>query len=60
MEAAHAFHAARGHLTVPVGFCDASGYTNLRQWLNRQRAAHRAGKLDPGRAEELEALGIRW
>ncbi|KAJ1455901.1 helicase associated domain-containing protein [Pelagophyceae sp. CCMP2097] len=50
-----AYHAAHGHCAVPQKFAAADG-TRLGQWVNRQRRAHKAGKMSPARLERL--LGV--
>jgi hypothetical protein len=67
--ALRAFVEREGHADVPIGHCeplpacaDPSAASSLRldAWLDRQRAAHAAGKLDGGQARALVALGVQW
>jgi hypothetical protein len=53
------FHGAHGHANPPRDYQSAGGLA-LGEWLHSQRATHRAGRLDPQRAAELEKLGVEW
>lgn len=53
------YKEAHGHVNVLRRYVTPGGY-RLGQWLSRQRSAHNAGQLPPGRAAALEQLGVRW
>ncbi|MEV0133649.1 Helicase associated domain protein [Dactylosporangium sp. NPDC050688] len=56
---AAAFREREGHLRVAPEHVTADGYP-LGPWVRYQRKQHNAGRLGPGRAAALEALGIEW
>ncbi|MDH6710939.1 superfamily II DNA or RNA helicase [Kitasatospora sp. MAA19] len=58
LAAARAFHAEHGHLRPPHKTVHRG--INLSAWLTRQRGNHRNGTLPPGRAAQLDALGMVW
>ncbi|WP_405455115.1 Helicase associated domain protein [Streptomyces sp. NBC_00101] len=63
--AAVAYREREGDLAVPYHWVEGGdergeGGFPLGRWLSDQRRAMRAGTLLPGRAEDLEALGIVW
>lgn len=51
-ERAQAFHQQHGHLDVREG--------DLVDWLNRQREARAAGRIDAARISELDRIGMIW
>jgi hypothetical protein len=53
-----AYHAAHGHLDVPFSWASEDGFP-LGHWLGTNRKKIAAGKLGPGRAARLMALGFR-
>ncbi|MEU9761734.1 Helicase associated domain protein [Streptomyces sp. NPDC047987] len=59
LAAAAAFRAAHGHLRVPQSHITDDG-RRLGEWLGKQRAQYKRGKLAPEGAAALEALGIEW
>lgn len=63
--AAVAYREREGDLAVPYQHVEGGdergeGGFPLGRWLSDQRRAMRAGTMLPGRAEDLEALGIVW
>ena len=52
-----AYRTAHGYLNVPGTWTTEDGFP-LGQWLIINRVQLRAGTLDPGRAADLEALGV--
>ncbi|SEP53732.1 DEAD/DEAH box helicase [Amycolatopsis saalfeldensis] len=58
LRAATAFHDQYQHLE-PVRSLRVEG-VDLRSWLDKQRARHAAGELEPPRQAALDALGMRW
>ena len=54
-----AFKAKHGHCHIPTGN-PPSTRTSLATWVLRQRRLRRQGKLDPERAERLDAIGFVW
>ncbi|KAJ1446321.1 helicase associated domain-containing protein [Pelagophyceae sp. CCMP2097] len=54
-----AFRKAEGHCVVPSAFAAADG-TKLAPWVQAQRRAHKAGRLNAERVERLEAIGFAW
>lgn len=59
LAAAAAFHAEHGHLQVPRGYVDASGFV-LETWILNRRADRRAGRLADHKIKALDALGMDW
>jgi superfamily II DNA or RNA helicase len=53
------YRETHGHASPPREY-QAPGGLALGTWLHNQRAAHRAGRLDPQRAAALEDLGVEW
>ncbi|WP_037599573.1 DEAD/DEAH box helicase [Streptacidiphilus rugosus] len=51
-EKAEAFHQQHGHLDAREG--------DLVDWLNRQREARAAGRLDAARTSELDRISMIW
>lgn len=49
----------RGHLNVPSGYTDHTGYP-LGLWIGQQRSLYAHGSLDPDRALALASLNISW
>ncbi|MFJ2590347.1 Helicase associated domain protein [Streptomyces sp. NPDC087538] len=51
-------------LRVPYDYVTPEGWAPagfpLGTWLANQRKTHKAGRLDPGRAEQLDGLGMVW
>ncbi|MCT2546981.1 DEAD/DEAH box helicase [Streptomyces atratus] len=51
-------------LRVPYDYITPEGWVPagfpLGTWLADQRKAHKAGRLDPGRVEQLDGLGMVW
>jgi hypothetical protein len=59
LEALHAFAAREGHARVPRDHVE--GPLRLGEWSKTRRVEHAAGRLEPTRAAELEALpGWTW
>ncbi|WP_431787564.1 helicase associated domain-containing protein [Streptomyces sp. G9] len=63
--AAVAYREREGDLAVPYNHVEGGdergeGGFPLGRWLSDQRRAMRAGTMLPGRAEDLEALGVVW
>lgn len=59
LAAAQAFHDQFGHLDVPTGHVDPTGYT-LGTFITTMRDAHSAGRLEVDWVAELDALGMIW
>ncbi|MHB0889600.1 helicase associated domain-containing protein [Streptomyces sundarbansensis] len=60
-----AYREREGDLAVPYQWVEGGdergeGGFPLGRWLSDQRRAMRAGTMLPGRAEDLEALGVVW
>ncbi|MGW1339383.1 Helicase associated domain protein [Streptomyces rubiginosohelvolus] len=53
-------HVEGGGVRGEGGGVGAEGGFPLGRWLSDQRRAMRAGTMLPGRAEDLEALGVVW
>jgi superfamily II DNA or RNA helicase len=53
------FRAANGHLDISGSHVTPDGF-KLGDWVERQRRAHRAGKLSPERVAALDRLGMLW
>ncbi|MFV5997952.1 helicase associated domain-containing protein [Streptomyces sp. NPDC056231] len=53
-----------GQLRVPYGYVTPDTWVPagfpLGTWLADQRKTHKAGRLDPGRVEQLAGLGMVW
>lgn len=58
-EEARRFYQERGHLHVPSPYPGAGG-RDLGNWLKKQRAKQRAGKLKHEQAVLLEEIGMCW
>ncbi|MFB8050697.1 helicase associated domain-containing protein [Streptomyces rubiginosohelvolus] len=63
--AAVAYREREGDLAVPYNWVEGGdergeGGFPLGRWLSDQRRAMRAGTMLPGRAEDLEVLGVVW
>ncbi|MET8940296.1 helicase associated domain-containing protein [Streptomyces rubiginosohelvolus] len=63
--AAVAYREREGDLAVPYNWVEGGdergeGGFPLGRWLSDQRRSMRAGTMLPGRAEDLEALGVVW
>ena len=59
LDALRAFVAREGHARVPGSHVE--GDFRLGRWISKQRAYHKAGRMDSARAAELEALhGWTW
>ncbi|MFG1849632.1 DEAD/DEAH box helicase [Micromonospora carbonacea] len=52
------FHTDHGHTRVPTGHLRHG--VRLDRWVFRQRADHKAGRLDQDRVDHLNALGFHW
>ncbi|MFE7779277.1 Helicase associated domain protein [Streptomyces sp. NPDC057445] len=59
LAAAQAYRDQFGHLDVPTGHIDPTGYT-LGTFITTMRDAHTAGRLEPDWTDELDALGMIW
>jgi len=53
------YRAREGHADVPHSHEEEEG-VKLGFWLNSQRTAFKAGKLDQARQERLKSLGVEW
>jgi hypothetical protein len=56
---ARAYHAANGHLLMPVSRTCCGGF-RLGAWLTRQRVLRNSGQLTAERIGALDALGMTW
>ena len=52
------FKEREGHCKVPRKYVEEG--ENLGYWLDKQKEAHRKGKLDPERYQKLDELGVEW
>lgn len=59
LAAAQAYRDQFGHLDVPTGHVDPTGYT-LGTFITTMRDAHTAGRLAADWIAELDALGMIW
>ncbi|MEU2490933.1 helicase associated domain-containing protein [Streptomyces sp. NPDC007883] len=59
LAAAQAYRDQFGHLDVPTGHVDPTGYT-LGTFITTMGDAHTAGRLEPDWIAELDALGMIW
>jgi len=57
LEALAAFKSVQGHCRVPRRW---TWNPALARWVSEQRRLRREGILDPGRLQQLEALGFEW
>ncbi|MER6112991.1 helicase associated domain-containing protein [Streptomyces hirsutus] len=59
LAAAQAYRDEHGHLDVPAGYTDSTGYT-LGTFITTMRDAAKAGRLEADWIAELDALGMIW
>jgi len=59
LEAARRFHAAHGHLDIPVAYRDSEDLP-IGQWLRQHRANKRSDRLPRETEKQLDELGVRW
>ncbi|MET8221681.1 helicase associated domain-containing protein [Streptomyces hirsutus] len=59
LAAAQAYRDEHGHLDVPAGYTDPTGYT-LGTFITTMRDARTAGRLEADWIAELDALGMIW
>ena len=56
---AQEFVKIHGHALIPAAYTTKDGFA-LGRWTNRQRVAHKAGKLPADRVKRLNNLGWTW
>jgi hypothetical protein len=59
IDEARAFHRGHGHLRVPKDFVSQTGFP-LGEWIRNRRKNFVAGRLEPQRQAQLDALGMVW